>query len=859
MQIINRVFSLRPGDFGRGLPFFAYYFLIITAYTMGRVARDPIFLDHFKVEQLPYADIAVATLAGVIVAAYIRAGRRANVRNLQVACLLLFAVNLVALWWALHVQKQIWAGPVFYVWFGICGILTVTQVWTLANFVWTTREAKRLFSMLGSGGIVGGIAGGFLASWVARRSGTDALLLVMAASLVVCAGLVRIIWTQRPIGSDDPEQTDPPGGPRTLLDSFRLVRQSPHLQTISALILLASIVTTVAGWQFKAIAKHALVEKDAFTAFQGVLYGYTGLASLVAQLLITTRLLRRFGVGVALLLLPLCLTASTVTVAVWGTLWAATLLKVSDGVVRYSIDTSAVQLLYLPVAANIKLQVKSFVDTVVWKLGDGLAGLTLLIFATTLHFTARQVSWVTLVLLGAWLVAAVVARRHYVATLRQNIQQVRIHPEQISVPTLDQFTTSVLAEKLSSTDPNEVLYVLTLFDMGQQLQSHGAVRHLLAHPSPAVRKQAISILTGAGDRSVEPQVGALLRDEDLDVRTEALRYLTRHHNVDPLASIEELGDFAHFSIRSATIAFLAKPGDAQNVDAARVMLDAMVRETGETGQPTRVEAARLIASLPDQFEPQLGLLMTDADPDVLRQALRTAGLLRKRRFVPAMIEHLGNPTLASDAIDALARFEDGIVGTLGDHLNDSDVSSESRQQITQVLLRIGTAGAGGTLAQALLQNDLVLRYRIICALNKLQETCRDLVIDRQLIETVMIAELMGHYRSYQILGAGTGGPDGQLKKSMTRELERIFRLMKLLFPSLDLKNAYTGIHSESAVTQSNALEFLDNTLNPQLRSLLVPLLDHEVGTAERIRLADRFLGFSVPQALPAPPRATGSS
>jgi AAA family ATP:ADP antiporter len=80
---------------------------------------------------------------------------------------------------------------------------------------------------------------------------------------------------------------------------------------------------------------------------------------------------------------------------------------------------------------------------------------------------------------------------------------------------------------------------------------------------------------------------------------------------------------------------------------------------------------------------------------------------------------------------------------------------------------------------------------------------------------------------------------------MNEEVERIFRLMKLLFPSLDLQNAYLGIQSPDPVVHANALEFLDNTLNPQLRPLLVPLIDSEVSVEERIRLADRFLGFSV--------------
>ena len=44
------------------------------------------------------------------------------------------------------------------------------------------------------------------------------------------------------------------------------------------------------------------------------------------------------------------------------------------------------------------------------------------------------------------------------------------------------------------------------------------------------------------------------------------------------------------------------------------------------------------------------------------------------------------------------------------------------------------------------------------------------MLDRQTIDAVMIAELMGHYRSYQILGTLGGVPDDTLKKSMHHEL-----------------------------------------------------------------------------------------
>jgi len=63
---------------------------------------------------------------------------------------------------------------------------------------------------------------------------------------------------------------------------------------------------------------------------------------------------------------------------------------------------------------------------------------------------------------------------------------------------------------------------------------------------------------------VLPEVQQLLKDPDLNVRTEAMLYLAHHAHVDPVTVIEELGDFADFSVRSAVVAYLAHPGEAQN-------------------------------------------------------------------------------------------------------------------------------------------------------------------------------------------------------------------------------------------------------------------------------------------------------
>ena len=67
-----------------------------------------------------------------------------------------------------------------------------------------------------------------------------------------------------------------------------------------------------------------------------------------------------------------------------------------------------------------------------------------------------------------------------------------------------------------------------------------------------------------------------------------------------------------------------------------------------------------------------------------------------------------------------------------------------------------------------------------------------------------------------------------LQHSMEQELERIFRLMALLLPQAGLHDAYVGVRSSNPIVRANALEFLDNVLKPELRQVLVPLLDSQV-------------------------------
>jgi AAA family ATP:ADP antiporter len=847
LRRLEQVLDLGPGELDRGLLLFGYLFFVIGSFTVGKAVRDALFIEEFGAMLLPYADIAIAAIVGLWVWVYLRVARRVNVRSLLMGSLGFFALNCLVFWYLSRTSQAAWLTPTIYIWVGMFGVVAPAQVWTLANYVLTTREAKRLFGFVGSGATAGWIVGGFITRLTATRFGAESTLIGMAVALLLAAVLVDRLWMRRPVVDGGAAESD--DSDTSLVNSLRLIAGSKYLLAIAAVILLSSYATAVIGWQFKAVVAESKAGRNELAAFFGSFNFYAGLLSFALQWILTGRLLRRVGLGVALFVVPVALSLGTMGLLALGTLMAAVALRGTDQVLRYAIDKPTVELLYLPVPSEQTLAVKSFIDTVVWRLGDGLAGLSILFFASWLGLGAVGMSWVVLVLLGGWMAAAWVAQRQYVVNLEDSIHSYRLDAERASTAGLDRAATDLLSRQLGGSEPTEVLYALRMLGAAGHHAAHPAVRGLLQHPSDEVRAEAIRVLDEAGDTGVEAQIEKLLYDPALVVRTQALLYIAHHARIDPLDRIEQLGEFEDFSIRSAMVTFLAQPGATSNIDAARMLLDRMLQDDDPR---TRFEAARLLELLPDHFEEQLRSILVSGDVEQVRHALHAVGKLRKRKLAGRVIDRLGDPALTADAADALARFGDRIVGTLRDGLVDGETKPAVRREIPVVLQRIGSQASFQALVESVLDPDVEVRRAIIGSLNKLQELHPTWPIDKRMLETVLGAELLGHLRSYQVLGTLDAALDDStpvfapLETAMAQELERVFRLLKLLHPHQDLHSAYVGVQSTNPVVHDNALEFLENILSPELRGLLIPLLDSEVPRAQRIALAHRVLGARPP-------------
>jgi AAA family ATP:ADP antiporter len=493
-------------------------------------------------------------------------------------------------------------------------------------------------------------------------------------------------------------------------------------------------------------------------------------------------------------------------------------LKGGDQVLRYSVDRSAIELLYLPVPTRQMFHAKAFIDAVVWRLGDWTGSVVVLVAVGVFGATVSSISFVTLALLVVWAAAAIVATQGYVDNLRRSIQAHRLDNERMQAALLDRSASDLLTDALKSGTPMDILYALGLLADRETPEAVEAVRPLVDHADPAVRRTAIALLAAAKDAEaiaiIEPHLG----DDDADVRSEALMYLTRVTTVDPLARIADLQQMEGPSVGSAMALYLARPGPAQNLDAVRLLLQGALARSGPDGEEARRQAATMMISMGPQaaeFGTELGALLNDASIEVARLALRAAG--------------------ATGAVDAL-----GLV------LEDEGRPSALRAEVPAVLQRIATPDAEQVLVEHLLDRDPLVRLRVVSALNTLRQLHPERRLERELVETLVAAEILGHYRSYQVLGgliaSGELARAASLKDEIVHEVERVFRLMALLFPDEDMQSVYVGLRSGTATVRANAIEFLDHALPPQIREVLLPLVDPDVSIDERVRLAERMIG-----------------
>ena len=738
----------------------------------------------------------------------------------------------------------------FYVVSLILAILLISQFWTLANDVYDPRQAKRVFGFIGAGSNLGGATGAGLTAFLVQSVGSRTMILIAAGVMGLCLAIVMAIMRrEKAAGSTDAtkalDEKGVSGG-----EAIRLLRSSRHLQIISLVIAFGAICAAIVEQQVNmAVAESKGAQNaDAIAAFLGQLIVYLSLAGFFIQLTLTSRIHRVLGIGFALLILPISMGASAAIILFNRALWAPSFGRILDTSIRYTVDKTSREVLFLPLSADLKYRAKPFVDVTMDRLAKGLGALMILVCIKQWGFGLdwQQLSYASLTMVGLWVITAIAARREYLRSFRTSIEQQAVEPSTLRLNDPDPSSIETLVSELAHPEPRRVLYAIDLLDAMDKRRLITPL--LLAHDSPEIRARALRVAEAAGPDLADrwlPGVERALKDPDSSVRIAAVSALAALRGgaaADVMRPFITKGDPALAIVAASALAGSAK---AEDVTLAEETLHRYASDPREQGAEWRVQVARALGDVKNPaFRPLLVPLMYDPDAGVARAAIESAATLGAGDFlfVPPLVSLLRNRRVKAAARNVLVGYGEAVVAPLAYFMADREEDVWIRRHVPSTLALLPFRPSVEALTATLDESDGFLRFKATMALVRLRSGNATLAIDPKIVTRHINAEaarafnaLTLHYNLFVAGGLDTGSLLARaLQEKHFRAVNRTFNLLGLIYSQGDVAAVRHALKDPDVRARSRAVEYLDNLLQGDVRKRVM-LLVEDMPAEERIR------------------------
>ena len=874
-RLFGSVTSVRPEETAPVGLMFAYSFLAMTSYNIVKPLTRSQFIAALGSDNLPYVLFAAGMLIGVVMHLYTSAVRRLPPRHV-IPVTQAAIIALLVLFWGLLQTGAGWVTVAFYFFGLILGILLISQFWTLANDIFDARQAKRLFGFIGGGASLGGALGAGITAFVVEEVGSEQLVLVAAAALAACTGIVLLLLRRHAVG--EAAAFDAPDGGVGGREVVRQLSRSRPLQVLALTVGCAAAGAAVVDQQLNMAAEAMRGEQggDAIAALLAAVTAYLSLAGFVVQVALISRIHRSAGIGAALLLLPLGFSASAAFILFTGTLWAVAGARVLSSTLRYTLDKTTREVLFVPLPAELRRRVKPFIDVTMDRFAKALTAVLLLVLIQPwgLGLDWRRLSYASLAITGLWIAVAVRARREHLRSFRASIDARTITTDAVTTRAGEAAAVETLVEELSNPDPDAVLYAIEMLEGLDK--PHLVTPLLLRHESGPVRVRALHALASGRSRVAHrwrDVVQRMTRDEDVDVRAAALEALATLAGQDAAAVMTRHLDASEPRVAVAAAAALARSEREPDVLRAAAALQRLVDDARDAGAAGRREAARALAAIDaPRFRILLATLLHDHRADVVIEAIRSARALGAADglFLPGLLSGLGHRGLKHAARETLVAWGEAAVPALRYALENPHEHVWVRRHVPSTLALLPHQAAMNALVGSLDTPDGFLRYKVVAAIERLRRNHPTLVVPRPPVEALLVKDAT-RYCNVLTLGANlfddaragddarpapAGGseargvdaaaPRGTLLERALRELrerilDRIYRLLGILHDVGDVAAARRAIEGGDGRRRARALEYLDNLLPRDVRRRILPLID-ETPPPDKVAHANVVLG-----------------
>lgn len=642
---------------------------------MGDNAASALFLLRFGADFLPYMYMALGGLNFILALAYATGLGRFKRNRFFIWLLAGFAILLL-------IERAAILRPfsALYpiLWLTISGISLVlgTFIWNLAGEVCDTRQAKRLFPLFTSAGILGSVLGNSITGLAAKIIGTENLLILQSTLL----GLALFLTYRISRGYFKPAAKS--AKHESLLTDLRVgfdfVRGSSLMKLIAYASILFSILFFGIAFPFNKVVSTSFPDEARVAGFLGLFSSLTTATTFLVSLFIANRLYARLGIVNSVLLLPITYIFGFGFFAYNYNLTGAVTARFLQMVMLSGAADSGWNALFNVVPSQKRGQVLAFQNGLPSQIGVVLSGILLIlgekILTTPQIFfmcgffalVCGAVVWRMRAAYGEALIAALRAGRVEVFSARE---------EAFAGVRNDPFAISVAAQSLHDPKPTTRRLAAEILGKMNAVSAVPALRKALPDPDASVRRTIIEALGKLNVHDSLADIVSCLDDTESDVRISALIALpqiTQKADANLLAKLENLLDDKNIKVRLRAALVLAKFGAKHTVSTLMNWLNsgeheqrlAALETLGEFLQIAKANGNTLFA-----IQPVVSAL-NDPSPSI-------------RKAACCALRHAEDGTAIENLIKCLSDSDTSVRQAAVDSLRELDLSV--RPRVIQVL------------------------------------------------------------------------------------------------------------------------------------------------------------------------------
>ena len=844
---IGKLLDVRPGELRATLPALVLAFTCVGMQGLASIAADTIFVSTFSLGQLSrFFVVSALVRVGVTLGYGALARRFGGARFDAVVIGGASAVMLIS-----GALARTHDPAVLY---GVCiAQLVLPQLAPLIAFnaimeCFHARQGKRLLPLVGGAATVGTIAVAALAKFAAPSWGTPFLLVAGAVlgafAVALPSRLARLASEASPRIGADPNATksNAPSAIALLAEVARDLRSSRAVRVFVASALVVSMGTSFVDFAFKAALK-AHYGRDEMAAFIGAVSLGLNAAVLIAQLVLSSRFVGRFGVRASLQTFPAALIVIGPALALVPGVATAAAAKIADGFLRYSIVGSVSNLLVTPLSADVRTRATVFVKGAAVPFGAAFAGVVLSAFGTagpkTSTLGALLVFTGALGFLATW-----GARRAYMTALALALGEGRVSLDVSAeaAALLRSALTTILKSAIAAGDAPRARQVVAL--MGDRLFA-------LADLTPALRCGALDVRRAAVATALRMARGgdgaALLElvppDDDDGIEHDVLAGARALGALAPAARVDRA--LARAADGEATAATLRLWSEAM-IARAQIDPDGMLPElrhrAKSAGPQRRAAALHAIAELREaRASDEVMDALASTDAVVFAQAAHAAIAIASPGAIGLLVSHLVAGPRSAAAARALAGAGPSAIAELVAALPTTRGDGVARTAFASAQTMAGTVRAARVLSKLGPMACGVMLERFADVGHQARRSiARALAAapaeTRTTLSRAAVLDAMGLVLGYaqELTLAYASARAGLLRREIAHRIgecgEQALDLASALGGSDLVAKARAGLARDGRA-RGNALELLENALPPALAARTVTLLELDVATS----------------------------